>query len=81
MPWRNADKRIVFWLAKEHSILNDMLKLTRSCEGDQWNTENFTKECGECWWCLERNWAKTYYPPSDNSNWFKKNIWIKIDND
>lgn len=56
-PWRNADKRIVFWLAEQHGILDDMLVLARSCEGDQWNTENFTKACGECWWCLERDWA------------------------
>tara|TARA_B110000858_G_C17783255_1_gene465872 strand:+ start:1290 stop:2120 length:831 start_codon:yes stop_codon:yes gene_type:complete len=56
-PWRNADKRIVFWVADEVGVLSDMLSITRSCEGDIDNTDNFTKECGTCWWCLERNWS------------------------
>lgn len=60
-PWRNADKRIVFWLADQFGILDDMISITRSCEGDQWNTNGFTQECGECWWCLERAWAAQEY--------------------
>lgn len=57
MPWRNADKRIVFWMAEQEGILDDMLKLTRSCEGDKWDSEDFTRECNSCWWCWERTWA------------------------
>jgi len=51
----------VFWLAKEAGILDDMLHLTRSCEGGPDETHDFTKVCGECWWCLERDWAHENY--------------------
>ena len=60
-PFRNADKRVPFWLADKFGVLEDILSITRSCEGDIWNTENFTKECNECWWCLERSWAHKNY--------------------
>lgn len=56
-PFRNADKRITMWLAHELNILEDLLPITRSCEGGPVETENFTVECMECWWCLERHWA------------------------
>lgn len=56
-PIRNADKRITMWLADQLNILEDLLHITRSCEGGPVETENFTKECMECWWCLERHWA------------------------
>ena len=56
-PFRNGDKRVPFWLADDLGILNKLLKITRSCEGNPVNTKNFTKECGECWWCLERKWG------------------------
>jgi len=56
-PFRNADKRITMWLAHQLNILEDLLPITRSCEGGPVETENFTKECMECWWCLERHWA------------------------
>ena len=60
-PFRNADKRIPFWLAAKFDVLDDILSITRSCEGDIWNTKNFTVECNECWWCLERKWAYNNY--------------------
>jgi hypothetical protein len=56
-PIRNADKRITMWLAHELNILEELLSITKSCEGGAIETENFTKECMECWWCLERHWA------------------------
>lgn len=56
-PFRNADKRITIWLAKHLGILEDLLPITRSCEGGPVETEEFTKECMKCWWCLERHWA------------------------
>jgi len=59
--WRNADKRVVFWVADQEGVLDDMLNMTRSCEGGPVETENFTKVCGECWWCLEREWAHKNY--------------------
>jgi hypothetical protein len=60
-PFRNADKRITMWLANQFDILEDLLPITRSCEGGPIETENFTKECMECWWCLERHWALINY--------------------
>lgn len=60
-PFRNSDKRITMWLAEEYNILKDLLPITRSCEGGPTETENFTKECMECWWCLERHWALSQY--------------------
>ena len=56
-PFRNGDKRVPFWIADNLDILDTLLTITRSCEGDIYNTENFTKECSECWWCLERRWG------------------------
>lgn len=64
-PFRNADKRLTFWLANELGILQDLLELTRSCEGGPVETEKFTKECGVCWWCLERQWGYQNYKKTD----------------
>jgi len=60
-PIRNADKRITMWLADNLGVLEDLLPITRSCEGGPIETENFTKECMQCWWCLERKWALDNY--------------------
>jgi len=60
-PIRNADKRITMWLADYLGVLEDLLPITRSCEGGPVETENFTKECMQCWWCLERKWALDNY--------------------
>lgn len=60
-PFRNADKRLTFWLADSLGILDKALSISRSCEGDPDQTDDFTKECGVCWWCLEREWANKNY--------------------
>lgn len=63
-PFRNADKRITMWLANELGILPSLLKISRSCEGGKEETDEWTKECNTCWWCLERQWAyDTYKQP------------------
>lgn len=61
LPFRNFDKRAVFSLADRLNILEEMLVMTRSCEGRLIDTDNFTKICGVCWWCCEREWAKLNY--------------------
>jgi hypothetical protein len=61
LPFRNFDKRAVFSLADRLNILEEMLTITRSCEGRSIDTDNFTKVCGVCWWCCEREWAKLNY--------------------
>lgn len=60
-PFRNSDKRITFWLADNLGILNDVLLLSRSCEGNQDLTDHGAKECKWCWWCCEREWAMKEY--------------------
>lgn len=56
-PFRNFDKRASIWIGKELGVLDDLLSITRSCEGNSERTDGFTKPCNECWWCLEREWA------------------------
>lgn len=65
-PFRNSDKRITIWLANNLNILEDLLPITRSCEGGPDETENFTKECMQCWWCLERHWALENFNNKDS---------------
>lgn len=60
-PIRNSDKRITMWLANQIGVLDDLLPITRSCEGGPEETKNFTQECMQCWWCLERKWALENY--------------------
>lgn len=60
-PFRNFDKRLTFWLADSQGILDTLLEITRSCEGNFEETDDFTKECGTCWWCQERDWANKNY--------------------
>lgn len=60
-PIRNSDKRITVWLADQLGVLDDLLPITRSCEGGPDETKNFTQECMQCWWCLERKWALENY--------------------
>jgi len=55
--FRNADKRVTFYLAEQFGIRETLLGITRSCEGSREVTNNFVDECNECWWCLERDWA------------------------
>lgn len=57
VPWAMVDKAFTIGLYKQYNLLNTLLPVTRSCEGDKVITNNFTKECGKCWWCEERNWA------------------------
>lgn len=62
--FRNADKRISFWLADSLGILDTLLTVSRSCEGNRDATNNWTEECMECWWCYERHWAHETYKDS-----------------
>jgi len=57
LPFVHTDKRIVLALYKKYGLLADLGALTRSCEGWIEETENFTKECKGCWWCVEKEWA------------------------
>jgi hypothetical protein len=62
-PFRFVDKS---WIMLQYKLLglDDLLSLTRSCEGEisGINYETYTPGqyvpvCGECFWCKEREWA------------------------
>lgn len=63
-PFLYTEKDVIIAQYVKHDIL-DLLNITRSCEGD-FNGLDYTNyepgqevpECGECFWCQERNWAK-----------------------
>jgi hypothetical protein len=70
-PLKYITKEWVLNQYVKHGIL-DLFNLTRSCEGDRnncpevFNNLDYTNyvpgtevpECGQCFWCKERNWAK-----------------------
>lgn len=57
-PLINTDKRGVAELYEYFGITDDIFPLTRSCEKDDAvQTENFTRHCEKCWFCLEREWG------------------------
>ena len=55
IPLISVDKKWIWGSYKHYKIAN-LWNTTRSCEGDIKILDN---RCGECWWCLERNWAKS----------------------
>lgn len=72
-PFRFVKKDWIVAQYHMHKIL-DLYSITRSCEGDinhhevvKEACESFSHykdgmkipECGECWWCEERNWAQS----------------------
>lgn len=56
-PWRNADKRVTMYIARQLGVFEKINEISRSCEGDRESTDSWTKTCGVCWWCQERDWA------------------------
>lgn len=62
-PFRFVMKDWILDQYKQKNLM-ELFNLTRSCEGvfDDINYENYTNqttvpECGECFWCKEREWA------------------------
>lgn len=53
----NVDKKFVAGVYKDHNLMETLFPLTRSCVGTARQTDNFTKECRQCFWCHERKWA------------------------
>lgn len=56
-PLRYSDKKDIAFLYKSLELTDSLLPLTRSCEGDDIETNYFKFTCGQCWWCKERAWA------------------------
>ena len=56
-PFFDVDKRWVAEQYEKHGLMDTLFPLTRSCEGFERDTGNYTRHCGKCWWCEERKWA------------------------
>lgn len=56
--YANVDKKFVAGVYIDNNLMNDLFPMTRSCVGTHPElTQNFTKECGRCFWCEEKAWA------------------------
>ena len=72
-PFRYVTKKWIMYQYRKQE-LNDLLNITRSCEGDNNSYPDIFKgldyksyketdtvpECGKCFWCRERNWGLMY---------------------
>lgn len=56
-PFANVDKKFIASIYRQYDLTDKLLPLTRSCESFGETTEDYTKPCGKCWWCLERKWG------------------------
>jgi 7-cyano-7-deazaguanine synthase in queuosine biosynthesis len=53
----NVDKKFVAGVYQENGLMDSLFPITRSCVGTARQTDNFTRECHQCFWCYERKWA------------------------
>jgi len=56
-PFININKKIIKKIYDDNNLTNSLFPLTRSCEGNEKDSGNFTYHCKKCWWCQERFWA------------------------
>lgn len=56
-PFVNVDKKFVADIYKQNNLMETLFPLTRSCVGTAKQTDNFTRECHQCFWCHEKKWA------------------------
>lgn len=56
-PFFTINKKWEAEVYKDLNLLDTLFPLTRSCEGSDYETGNYTFHCGGCWWCEERMWA------------------------
>jgi hypothetical protein len=56
-PYLNVDKKFVAGIYKEHGLMNTLFPITGSCVGNANETDHFTRECHQCFWCHEKKWA------------------------
>lgn len=53
-PLLFVDKKCVAELYDYFNVKDTLFPLTRSCEDE---TDDFSKHCGKCWWCAEREYG------------------------
>ena len=56
-PFINVDKKFVADIYKQNGLMGTLYPLGRSCVGTASQTDNFTRECHQCFWCYEKKWA------------------------
>ena len=56
-PFFKINKKDVARMYDENGLTDKLFPLTRSCEGSDYESGNYTYHCGKCWWCEERLWA------------------------
>jgi hypothetical protein len=56
-PYLNVDKKFVAGIYHEHNLMNTLFTMTGSCVGTAQESDYFTKECRQCFWCHEKKWA------------------------
>lgn len=56
-PFDLVDKKFIAEIYAKENLLDSLFPLTYSCERFFDDTDGYTKHCGRCWWCKERQWA------------------------
>lgn len=56
-PFVNIDKKWVAGMYHECGLMEDIYPLTISCVGSSRSTDYFSKPCGKCFWCFEKQWS------------------------
>lgn len=56
-PLTNVDKRFVAGVFHDYDLMSSLFPLTGSCIASAEYTDYGNKECGGCYWCLEKKWA------------------------
>jgi len=56
-PFEHVDKKFIADIYCQNNLINTLYPLTRSCVGKKAATDNFTRECHQCFWCHEKKWA------------------------
>lgn len=56
-PFVNLNKKDIAHLYEKYSLMDNLFPLTQSCIGLPHETDNGTKPCKQCFWCLEKFWA------------------------
>jgi len=56
-PFFNTNKQFIADIYKQYGLINTLLPLTWSCEGESSETNGYVTPCESCWWCEEKYWA------------------------
>ncbi len=56
-PFFDINKKHLKMIYDQLKLTDSLFPITRSCEGSDYETGNYTYHCEKCWWCEERYWA------------------------